>query len=138
MHIKTDRENDINIIIIKQRTPTKNAQNPTTTFEALTQEPQQKRAKISPTWWNCVTAPTLSQAKAREDTPGKWDAMMTLCVNQRGTAFFKHHKLAIGSTGADLKAALHKDSASPPPPQKVLHMLYSNQYVALGSHLLCQ
>ena len=131
MHTNPNRGNDINILISKQHTPTENAQNPTTTPEAPTQEPQQKRAKISPTWWNCVTAPTLSQAKAREDTPEKWDAMMTLCVHQRGTAFFKHHKLDKESTGADLKAALYtEDITSPPPPQKVLHMLYSNQYVA--------
>ena len=45
MHIKTNRGNDINILINKQRTPTEDAQHPTTTPEAPTQEPQEKGPK---------------------------------------------------------------------------------------------
>ena len=80
-------------------------------------KPREKRAKISPTWWNCMAAPTSKQASSMEDTPDKWDAMIQLCKNQTGTAFFKHHKLNLQSTGANLRAAIHTTyPASPPPP----------------------
>ena len=84
MHISTDRGNDIDTLINMQHTLKENAQTPITTHGAPTKEPQQKRAKMSPTWWNCVTAPTLSQAKAREDTPEKMGCNDdTLCAPTR-------------------------------------------------------
>ena len=56
---------------------------------------------------------------------------MQLCKNQTGTVFFKYHQINLQSTGSSLRAAVHTtDSASPPPPLKVLHLLYSTQYVA--------
>ena len=73
----------------------------------------------SSTWWNCMAAPTPTQAKARGNTPETWDVMMQLCKNQTGTVFFKHHKLNIQSTYRSQPfGQLYTQHTHPPPPLK--------------------
>ena len=87
-----------------------------------------KKAKISPSWWQCAMAKPHIQAATQADTPEKWDAMVTMCVNQTGTAFFKHHKLTTKSSGAQLKEAVYnQDPNSPlPPPNSSTYCIPTN------------
>ena len=134
MHAGSNRQTAKNVkdLMGQTRAPAEGNNTPRETQQTPSNEaPTHKKAKTTQAWWKCTSAPTISQARASEDTPEKWQAMLHLCVNQRGTAFFKHHKLNKDSTGQDLRTALHsKAENSPPPPQKVLHMLYATQYKA--------